>query len=125
MKTFNYIFGGLFILFALLQINDPDPYLWIPIYGYASLIAFLNAREKYDGFANYALILFCILYGAKLMLEKDGVASWYNQHDAENLVQSMKATKPWIENTREFGGLLIIIISVVPNIIYQQKSRSK
>jgi hypothetical protein len=42
MKTFNYIFGAIFILFALLQINDPDPYLWIPIYGYASLICFLN-----------------------------------------------------------------------------------
>jgi hypothetical protein len=125
MKTFNYIFGGIFILFALLQINDPDPYLWIPIYGYASLIAFLNAKDKYDGFANYALIVFCILYGAKLLLEKDGVVSWYNQHDAENLVQSMKATKPWIENTREFGGLLIILISVIPNIIFQQKSRSK
>jgi hypothetical protein len=125
MKTFNYIFGGLFILFALLQINDPDPYLWIPIYGYAALISILNAKNKYDGFANYALIIFCILYGAKLLLEQDGVVSWYEQHDAENLVQSMKATKPWIENTREFGGLLIIIISVIPNIIYQQKSRSK
>jgi hypothetical protein len=125
MKTFNYIFGAIFILFALLQINDPDPYLWIPIYGYASLISFLNARNKYDGFANYALIVFCILYGVKLLLSNDGVVSWYNQHDAENLVQSMKATKPWIENTREFGGLLIILLSVIPNIISQQKSRSK
>jgi hypothetical protein len=125
MKTFNYIFGVVFILFALLQINDPDPYLWIPIYGYASLIAFLNARNKYDGFANYALVVFCVLYGINLLLANDGVLSWYQQHDAENLVQSMKATKPWIENTREFGGLVIMLISVIPNIIYQQKSRSK
>lgn len=125
MKVFNYTGAGLFIIFALLQINDPDPYLWIPIYAFASLIAFLNARDKYDGFANYALIIFCLLYGAKLLLSKDGVVSWYNQHDAENLVQSMKATKPWIENTREFGGLLIILLSVIPNIISQQKSRSK
>lgn len=125
MKVFNYIFCLLFIVFALLQINDPDPYLWIPIYGYASLISFLNARNKYDGFANYALVIFCVLYGIKLLWSNNGVISWYQQHDAENLVQSMKATKPWIENTREFGGLLIIMISVIANIISQQKSRSK
>lgn len=125
MKTFNYTFGGIFILFALLQINDPDPYLWMPIYGYASLLCFLSAKNKYDAFANYALILFCLLYGFKLLFAKDGVVSWYQQHEAENLVQSMKATKPWIENTREFGGLIIIMISVIPNIIHQQKSRSK
>lgn len=125
MKVFNYTMSVLFLLFALLQINDPDPYLWIPIYGYAALMSFLNARLKYDAFANYALIIFCVLYGVKLLWSNDGVISWYQQHDAENLVQSMKATKPWIENTREFGGLLIIMISVIPNIFFQQKSRSK
>jgi hypothetical protein len=93
-----------------------DPHLWI---------CFPDLFSEYDVFANYALIVFCILYGVKLLLSKDGVVSWYNQHDAENLVQSMKATKPWIENTREFGGLLIILLSVIPNIISQQKSRSK
>jgi hypothetical protein len=81
MKVFNYVFGFVFIVFALLQINDPDPYLWIPIYGYASLLSFLNAKNKYDGFANYALIIFCVLYGAKLLLVSDGVVSWYNQHE--------------------------------------------
>ncbi|MFN5375779.1 MAG: transmembrane 220 family protein, partial [Chitinophagaceae bacterium] len=48
MVVFNYIFSGVFILFALLQINDPDPYVWIPIYGVVALICFFNARKKYD-----------------------------------------------------------------------------
>ena len=38
MKKLNIIFAVVFALFAILQYNDPDPYLWIPIYGYAAII---------------------------------------------------------------------------------------
>jgi hypothetical protein len=30
----------------------------------------------------------------------------------------MKAEKPWIEETREFGGLLILMIAMAVNLIY-------
>lgn len=46
MIVFNYIFAGLFTIFALLQINDPDPYVWIPIYGVAALICIFNAKKN-------------------------------------------------------------------------------
>ena len=124
MKTFNYIFSGLFVVFALLQINDPDPYLWIPIYGYVALVCFLNARGKYDAFAHIGTLIFCFLFGLKLFFARDGVMAWFNQHEAESLVQSMKATKPWIEQSREFGGLLIISMVIGINMFFNRKSRS-
>ncbi len=124
MKTFNYIFSGLFIVFALLQINDPDPYLWIPIYGYVALVCFLDARGKYDAFAHIGTLIFCFLFGLKLFFARDGVLAWFNQHEAESLVQSMKATKPWIEQSIEFGGLLIISIVISINMVIHKKSRS-
>jgi hypothetical protein len=34
----------------------------------------------------------------------------------------MKATKPWIENTREFGGLLIMIVIISINIVFGRKN---
>jgi hypothetical protein len=34
----------------------------------------------------------------------------------------MKATKPWIENTREFGGLLIIALVTSINILKHKKA---
>lgn len=37
MKTIAIIFGLLFVLFASFQYNDPDPELWIPIYGAAAV----------------------------------------------------------------------------------------
>ena len=121
MKTFNYIFSGLFVVFALLQINDPDPYVWIPIYGVAALICIFNAKKKYDRFAHLVILACCIIYGINLLIKSDSVVSWFNDHNAESLVESMKATKPWIENTREFGGLLIITIVTSINIVKHKK----
>lgn len=122
MKKFNIIFAFIFVVFALVQINDPDPYLWIPIYGFPALLCVLNARKKYDAFPHLAVIVFCLVYALKLLLARDGVVDWVQLHHAENIVQSMKATKPWIEQTREFGGLLIIIIVMLLNIIAHKKA---
>ena len=122
MIVFNYIFAGLFTIFALLQINDPDPYVWIPIYGVVALICFFNAKKKYDRFAHLGILACCIIYGINLFIKSDGVASWFNDHNAESLVESMKATNPWIENTREFGGLLIISIVTSINIFKHKKA---
>ena len=122
MIVFNYIFAGLFTIFALLQINDPDPYVWIPIYGVAALICIFNAKKKYDRFAHLVILACCIIYGINLLIKSDSVVSWFNDHNAESLVESMKANKPWIENTREFGGLLIISIVTSINIFKHKKA---
>ena len=36
-KAISIIFGLLFVLFAAFQYNDPDPEVWIPIYGLAAM----------------------------------------------------------------------------------------
>lgn len=125
MKKFNIGFAVVFALFAILQYNDPDPYLWIPIYGYATVICIMNARNKYDFFAHAAAIVFCLGFSLKLLFVRNGVMDWYSKYDSENLVQTMKATKPWIENAREFGGLLIIEIVVTVNIFLHKKAGAK
>ncbi|GAB4023486.1 transmembrane 220 family protein [Spirosoma koreense] len=40
-KTISIVFGLLFILFAAFQYNDPDPEVWIPIYGFAAVACFM------------------------------------------------------------------------------------
>lgn len=40
-KTLSIIFGVLFLLFAAVQYNDPDPQVWIPIYGIAAVACFM------------------------------------------------------------------------------------
>lgn len=121
MKAFNYVMGGLFIISAALQFNDPDPYLWITIYGVAALLAYMNIVKKHDRLSHLGMLLACLIYGFTLVFKKDGVISWFRDHDAESLVQSMKATKPWIENAREFGGLMIIALFLVINLTMEKR----
>ncbi|MEY3186432.1 MAG: hypothetical protein RL675_251, partial [Bacteroidota bacterium] len=78
--------------------------------------------KKYDRFSHLCILACCIIYGINLLIKNDGVISWFNDHDTENLLQSMKATKPWVENTREFGGLLIITIVTSINILKHKKA---
>lgn len=99
-----------FVLFAALQYNDPDPWLWIPIYLYAAVLCALYWKGKYYPKAYAIGITLYLAYAVWLIFTKNGVIDWYTEHNAENLVQTMKAEKPWIEDTREFGGLLILII---------------
>jgi hypothetical protein len=71
--------------------------------------------------ALIAGIIYCCLHASWLFITRDGVVSWAKEHHAENLVQTMKAAKPWIENTREFGGLLIVMLALGLNLIILRK----
>jgi hypothetical protein len=115
MKWVNYIFILLFLFSAALQYNDPDPYLWIPIYCWGAWLCWLALKQNFPPILYLLSALFYIGYAAWLFIAPDGVISWMQEHDAESLVQSMKATKPWIEQSREFGGLLILLISLALN----------
>lgn len=122
MRIFNLSFFILFVLFASLQYNDPDPYIWIPIYGYAAVLCWLAFKNKYFPRAYIAGVVIYLLYAVFLFFTKNGVLDWAREHDAENLVQTMKAEKPWIEDTREFGGLLILITVLLVNYFHARKA---
>jgi len=124
MKAFNIIFCILFIISAGLQYNDPDPYLWIPIYLFGAFLCFKAYRGKYYPKAYLAGIGFYLIYGLYLFFDNYGVLNWFNEHHAENIAQSMKATAPWIEETREFFGLLILIIVLLINYTSYRRKRS-
>jgi hypothetical protein len=117
MKLFNYIFLGLFLLFAALQYNDPDPYLWIPIYLSAAVCCYFAANGRYFRRAYSFGIAGYVIYALFLFVNKDGVMDWMNLHHSESLIHTMKAEKPWIEETREFGGLLILILVMTVNYV--------
>lgn len=123
MKALNFIFTLLFLASAVLQYNDPDPYLWIPIYLYGAALCWLAFRNKFYPTAYIIGIVAFAGYAVYLFFTKDGVLDWIREHNAENIAGSMKATKPWIEDTREFFGLAILIIAMLVNLVYTRKKR--
>ena len=115
-KVVSLVFAVLFLISAGLQWNDPDPYLWMPLY----LLSVLSCAYAFKGMSAKRLNIFNIavysVYAVYLFLEKDGVISWATEHHFDSLTQSMLASSPWIENTREFGGLFIMLVVCAINL---------
>ena len=125
MKVFNLLFCLLFILSAALQYNDPDPYIWMPIYLYGAVLCWLAFRNKFYPRAYLTGIIIYAVYAAGLFFWKNGVLDWINKHNAEDIAATMKAEKPWIEETREFFGLVILIVVLAIDYFYAKKKLSK
>ena len=121
MKSFNIFFCVIFILFAVVQYNDPDAYLWMPIYLYPALLCYLKFIQKpISTIAYWAGFLVFGVYAIYKMFDTNGIIDWVQFHNASNIASTMKAEKPWIEESREFFGLVIILI--VLGINYIKKS---
>lgn len=123
MKVFNLIFAVLFILFAALQYNDPDPYLWIPLYLFAAAMCWLAFRQKFYPKLYLIGIGVYAMYAAYLFFSKDGMLDWIREHHSEDIASEMKATKPWIEATREVLGLVIMIVVLLANYFYSRRKK--
>lgn len=121
MKALNIFLSLMFVLFAGLQYNDPDPYVWMPIYLYAAVFCWLAARQRFYPKWYIAGILVYLVYATYKFFDQNGVEDWFTKHNAENLAETMKATKPWIEETREFFGLFICIGALLMNYFYGKR----
>src|ERR687897_89987 len=104
----NAVFCISFILFAYVNLNDSDAWKWVPIYGFAAACCGLAAFEKFYPIAYVCAISVYLVYAVFLFFAKDGVWDWITKYKKQSIVESMQATKPYIEKTREFFGLLII-----------------
>lgn len=123
MKVFNLLFCVLFLICTGLQYNDPDPYIWMPIYLYGVVLCWLAFRNRYYPKAYVAGIIIFLAYSSYYFFTDDGVLDWIQKHNAENIAATMKASTPWIEDTREFFGLLILVLVLTVNLIYAKRKK--
>lgn len=114
MKTKVIYFGIaiLFTLFAAVQYNDPDPFLWILIYFSVVIVAVLKVYLRQLNFKPLITTLIVILALFSLTYIP-GVIDFLGKPNKEDLFGSMTYKKPWVEETREFLGLLMTIGALV------------
>ncbi|HXI01357.1 MAG TPA: transmembrane 220 family protein [Sphingobacteriaceae bacterium] len=117
----NIIFFLSFVGFAYVNANDKDSWLWVPIYASAAICCGLVAFGKYYPAVYLLLIIFYVIYAIILFFAKDGVRDWIVKYKKPSIVESMQATKPYIEKTREFFGLLIISVALLINYLAVQQ----
>ena|ERR1035437_7318205 len=111
----NAFFCLAFAAFAYVNLNDNDAWLWVSIYMVASVCCGLVVFGKYYPIVYLVAIGFYLVYAIILFFAKDGVRDWITKYKRESIVESMQATKPYIEQTREFFGLLIISAALAIN----------
>ncbi|MCW5912900.1 MAG: transmembrane 220 family protein [Cyclobacteriaceae bacterium] len=107
-KIINIILALLFVSFVAVQFDDPDPVLWILIYANMVMIcawaAFRTPNPYWiwinaAGYFIYAIILF------------PGAIDWFKSPDRSLLFDDLaKMQYPYIEETREFLGLVISLV---------------
>jgi len=126
MKFFNIFFCIVFILFAAVQYNDPDPYLWIPIYLYPALLSYLRLVQKpISKMAYWAGFLVFGAYAIYKVFDANGIIDWIKFHNASSIATTMKAEQPWVEESREFFGLVIILVVMAINYSKEGKNQSR
>ena len=109
-KILNLVFFVLFALFAIVQLNDPDPVNWFLIYGAVSITFFL---------ANYINIpkqIIWLLVAGLLIYASIHIAyffDWIKIDHKEEIFGEMVYEKPYLEGTREFLGLIIAALAIL------------
>lgn len=115
MTILNSIFCLSFVMFAYVNVNDKDSWLWVAIYLVAAICCGLAVFQKYYPSVYLGAMAVYVIYALLLFFSKDGVKDWIMVYNTPSLVESMQATKPYIEKAREFFGLLIVIAALAVN----------
>lgn len=119
MRIFNFGIAILFLVFAFLQINDPDPFIWILIYGSVSVLAVMAMFSYYP---RKVIIILLVLYAAYSVVYFPGMEEWLSREDKTEIFDNLaKMQYAFIEESREFLGLWICNAVL---IFYLIRSRS-
>ncbi len=121
-KIINYVLFVLFLLFAIVQLNDPDPALWCMIYGTVSALFLLANFKKIPRLLLYTLM---VTFLAFALYHFSYFMDWIEIDHKEELFGEMVYEKPYLEGTREFLGLIICAAGLYYIIKSQHKTAQK
>ena len=108
-KILSIVFGLVFLLFASVQYNDPDPIGWILIYSVIGLLCISSAFGFYRRWIAYAVL---VLAGIWMLTLLPSLWQWLRYEPADALLYGMSPDKMYIEESREFIGLLLGVSGV-------------
>ena len=122
MKIVNLILTVMFLVFSFVQVNDPDPLLWIFFYGAMAIVCVLAAFKIYS---RIALLILLLIFAGYSIILIPGVMEWLAQDDLSGLFDNVaKMQHPYIEEAREFLGLLICVIVVIIQLVMALRAKT-
>src|SRR5262245_45026809 len=104
MRVLQWIMAAAFALSVAVQYNDPDPLVWMAIYGAAMIVAIWAARRpgSYPWWVPAAVGVVALVWATRLMPQVMGRVR------IPELFASWEMKNARVEVAREDGGLLIV-----------------
>ena len=103
LKYVNYVMSLSFLFSVIVQYNDPDPLVWMGIYGAAMIACILFTLGKLPSFLPIMVGVVALVWMLSLTSQVIGKVGF------SELFQAFEMKDERIEVGREFGGLLIIV----------------
>ena len=113
MKYFNGLFALIFVYFIIVQFNDPDPLLWVLVYGFGLMVTILLIVGRAKKYFLYGGIVIYAVLAATLV---PGVIDYYHASNYGEIFSEMAKERMYVEESREFFGLLIGIVPMGVNL---------
>lgn len=119
MKIITGILILMFLVFALVQINDPDPMVWITIYLMMSVISGAAFLGKLNRYIPIMALIICVAMMINLW---PGLMQWLASADRRLIFDDIaKMQNIYIEEAREFFGLLICMAALLYFLLISRK----
>ena len=123
MKIVNLILAVLFLVFASLQINDPDPAVWILIYGVLAVMCVLAAFGYYYPKVSIVILVVYVAYSVTYF---PSILRWLKADNKSMLFDDIaKMQNLYIEESREFLGLVICVTVLVMHLVRARMMRKR
>ena len=123
MKVLNLVLAVMFVIFAFVQVNDPDPVVWILIYGVMAVACIFAAFDHYYRIVSIGLLIIFVAYSS---VSFSGVVEWLKSDDKSMLFDDIaKMQYPYIEESREFLGLFICVVVLIMHLVRARKKNPR
>ena len=117
MNLFDAVVAVLFGIAAVLQVNDPDPLPWIVLYGAVALVAGLALAGRYSLWLIGATFVACVV---AMVVTAPSFYTFLFVQEGHSLMAEMSAGAPFVEEAREFLGVLVAALVLV---VYAARAR--
>ena len=104
MKLFCIFWALLMGLFALIQMNDPDPLAWTIVYLACCAIWIGEYFRVGWWWLNLALMLAMMAWAVVL---SPALGDWFGRGSVADLFEGLRADRPYVEPVLEMLGLLL------------------
>ncbi|MDH4057853.1 MAG: hypothetical protein OEU76_03775 [Cyclobacteriaceae bacterium] len=117
MRISNFLVAMVFLVFAALSVNRPNPVIWILINGSMSVVAILAMFNFYRRIVIAVLFIVLFSYGSIFL---SGMKEWAVNGSQATTLFCLEDSRPYLDDARRFvwlvGCEMILIIYFIRSL---------